>query len=92
VLARAFTESPPDNGDVLIETVLFDDDIGPDGLHQGALVQELAAPLHEVEQRLEGLGRQRNGPSVRAGGQQPLLDVEPELTEFIEHFCRWLRH
>ena len=75
VLAGVFTESPPDDGDILIETVLFDDDIGPDGLHQGALVEQLAAPLHEVEQRLEGLGWQRNGPSVRAGGQQALLDI-----------------
>jgi hypothetical protein len=55
MLAGNLTERAPKLGHVLVEIVLLDDDVRPDGREQRALVDRLARVLDETQQRFECL-------------------------------------
>src|SRR5262245_44302089 len=56
---RAFTESFSEQVDVLCEIAFFDHTVGPDELYQLFLLQHLSTVLNQRNQRVYGLGRQR---------------------------------
>src|SRR5262245_4419246 len=92
MLARALSEDAPQGRDVLVEAVLLHHDVRPDGLQQRGLVEELSAPLDEVEKSVELLRRQRDRATLRAGQQQSLLRIQSEVVEFVLYFSRSFRH
>jgi hypothetical protein len=73
------SQGPAQDGDVVVEIVLFDRAVGPDALHQLVLGEQASGVLDEHLQRVEHLGSQRHGPAF---AQQPAFaDLEAKGTE-----------
>ena len=68
---------------ILREAVLFDDHPGPDRAQERVLVERFPTALDQEEQRIEVLGRQRNGFPARAPRQTTLAAVENEVAELV---------
>jgi hypothetical protein len=84
MLARAFTERTPENGNALIEAVLLDDNSSPDRCHQGRFVKQFPSVLDEIEQHIEYTRRQRHWICGGVGEQQPMVRIEPKPAELVQ--------
>src|SRR5688572_10143080 len=91
VLARLLAENLSQRRNVLVETVLLDDDAAPDSLHQGVLVQELPRTLHEISKGVEHLRLKREDLSGRRK-QQPASGIEAKPRKFVNRRLFCVRH
>src|SRR5216683_549204 len=81
VLAARLSEDAAKGGDVLVEIVLFDGGIGPDGAHELPLVEHLTLVGDEKEQGVEDLGRE--GDLVAGAEEKALAGVDAEVSEVV---------
>src|SRR6266852_5603102 len=82
MLAAAVSEDAAQDGNVLIEIVLFDDGVRPDRLHQLVFADGFSAVLHQVEQGVKHLGRQWHWRAVAC--QRALTGVNVERAELVD--------
>jgi hypothetical protein len=81
VLAARLSEDAAEGGDVLVEIVLFDGGIWPDGAHEHLLVEHLTPVGDEKEQGVEDLGRERD--LVAGAEEKALAGVDAEVSEVV---------
>src|SRR5258708_578377 len=82
MLAAAVSEDAAQDGNVLIEIVLFDDGVRPDRFHQLVFADGFSAVLHQVEQGVKHLGRQWHWRAVAC--QRALTGVNVERAELVD--------
>src|SRR5262249_32596026 len=80
----AVTECAAQRRDDLVEVVLLDHDVRPDGRDECRLVEELPRVLKQEMQGVERLLRQLDRPTVSARGQPPLRRKESEVAELVD--------
>ena len=88
--AALLAQSLPQRGDVLRQVVLLDEAVGPDLPHQLLLAEHVAAVLHQREQGVESLRRQRHGTPLAE--QDALIGVQPEDPEGVQTSGLLSRH
>src|ERR1700730_8803856 len=89
VLAPGLTQNSTQSRNVLVEIVLLDTRVRPDRLHELVFLDDSLSVLYKVQQRVEGLRRERNG---RASTQeQALPDLDTEFSEFVNAWL-WAAH
>ena len=81
MLRAVGVQRPPNGGDVLRQVRLFHKRVRPHPLHQVIFLDQVAAVLHQEEQRFESLRSQRNRFPIAQ--QQPLFRINPKMTELI---------
>src|SRR5262245_52905796 len=86
------TQRPPQHVNRLREVSFLDDDIGPNGGKERIFLNKLSGPLDEIQQRAEGLRRQRECLAVASTAQHTPSGVELESLEFINDVRRNVVH